>query len=244
MRASTERSKSTTFHHVGIQRAHARAKPSSAPTEQKAAPPPGKASLPASGTSGHATVEPDGKEPPSRIRSRCRGRTLGGAIRGSDLGILEDEAETVRRPALAADLQRAADPAVDEVAHGKADVRLVGRDSGGDEPIAQRGSVGRRGHFDGHDGLARQRDAVDGGLTAGAKRAGFVRPRSIDVEVRDGAAVAHEERAAVLERTVQVDDRPAVLDAIRRLEDEAAVGRHRGRISMMAESAPVGLVPE
>jgi hypothetical protein len=41
-----------------------------------------------------------------------------------------------------------------------------------------------------------------------------------------------------------MNDRPSVLDAIRRLEDEAAVGRHRGRISMMAESAPVGLVPE
>jgi hypothetical protein len=41
-----------------------------------------------------------------------------------------------------------------------------------------------------------------------------------------------------------MNDRPSVLDAIRGLEDEAAVGRHRGRISMMAESAPVGLVPE
>jgi hypothetical protein len=41
-----------------------------------------------------------------------------------------------------------------------------------------------------------------------------------------------------------MNDRPSVLDAIRRLEDEAAVGRHRKRISMMAGGAPVGLVPE
>ena len=99
-------------------------------------------------------------------------------------------------------------------------------------------------HFDGHDGLARQRDAVGGGLTAGAERAGGRGARALDVEVGDGAAVADEERPAVFERAVEVDDRPPVFDAIRRLEDEAAVGRHRGRISMMAGSAPVGLVAE
>ena len=95
-----------------------------------------------------AAVEPDREEPPRRRigldveREDSQARR---PVRGSDLGILEDEAETVRRPALAADLQRAADPAIDEVAHREADVRLVGRDAGGDEPVAQRGSVGRRG---------------------------------------------------------------------------------------------------
>ena len=98
-------------------------------------------------------------------------------------------------------------PAVDEVAHGEAHVGLVGRRCPAAVSRSRSGgaSAGRR-HLDGGHRRAGERDPI-----RRVRRAGAQPPRGVgvlrrDVEARHAAAVAHQERAAVLQRAVEVDD--------------------------------------
>ena len=146
---------------------------------------------------------------------------------GRDLGILEDDAEAARpaRPS-PSDLERAADPAVDQVAHGEADVRFVGGDPGRDQAVAQRGRVGGVATSMRDDGLARRGVTRSvGGLPAAPSaraRSGVLsaRRRSAGPGGGRGPGTAGRPRAGR-----RGGRRAARLDAIRRLEDEAAVGR-------------------
>ena len=147
-------------------------------------------------------------------------------VGGEDLGVLEDEAETGHIASLAADLEGTADAPVDQVPRGEADVGLVGRDAGLGQAIAQRGSVRGLLDLDAHHGPPEQGDLVGGDLP---ERPLLLRARrvvSLDVEAGDQPAVAHEERAPVLEPPEEVEDGNARLDPVRRLQDEPAEGGH------------------
>ena len=83
-------------------------------------------------------------------------RTLSRGVQsaGTTLGLVEDEAEARRRSRPSpSDLAAPADAAIDEIAHREAHVGLVRRDARGDQPIAQRRSVGGVVDLDADDGL-------------------------------------------------------------------------------------------
>ena len=157
--------------------------------------------------------------------SRARTRSRGVQSAGSDVGILEDDAEARLLAALSADLEGAADAAIDEIAHREAHVGLVRRDARGRQPITERGRIGGRVDVDAHHGAARQRDVVRCALSVGAAAARRLGVRGLDVEVGDAAAFANEERPPVLEPAVEMHHGPPILDAVRRLQHEAPHGR-------------------
>ena len=146
-------------------------------------------------------------------------------VGGEDLGILEHEAEPGHVAPLAADLEGAADAPVDQVPRGEADVGLVGRDAGPGQAVAQRGSVRGLLDLDAHDGPPEQGDLVGGDLPERPLLPRARRVVLLDVEAGDAPAVAHEERAPVLEPPEEVEDGDARLDTVRRLQDEPAASR-------------------
>ena len=163
-------------------------------------------------------------------------------VGGEDLGILEHDAETRHLAALAVDLEGTPDAAVDQVAHGEADVGLVGRDAGLRQAVAQRGSIRGLLHLDAHDRPPEQGDLVGGLLPQRAFLPRALGVDSLDVEAGNPPAVAHEERAPVLEPPEEVQDGDARLDAIRRLQDEPAEGGH-GRTCRPAAGGKLSLAP-
>ena len=103
------------------------------------------------------------------------------------------------------DAHGAADASIDEVAIGEADVRLVRGQAGAVQPLTQRRSLLGVSQLHAADAGAMQRPEPGrhepGACGVRAQPVGV-----LDVEVRDCAAVAHEERATVLEPAVQMDD--------------------------------------
>ena len=110
-------------------------------------------------------------------------------------------------------------------------------DTGTAQTLAQGRRVRGRGHLDAEDRLAGQCRLAGGGEGSGAFRPRAVRVPGLDVEVGHLPAVAHQERPAVLEASVQMDHRPAGLEAIRRLEDEAAKGVGHGYLRSVWRNA-------
>ena len=152
--------------------------------------------------------------------TRSRGVQSAGAISGSSK---TTPSPGTARPA-PLDRQGAADAAVDEVAHREADVGLVG----GDARARSGGRAAGERRRESATSTASRRPAGERHPVGGLLHDRAQTPRRfgvprLDVEARHEAAVADEERAAVLEHAVEVDDRPAGLDAIGRLEDEAAL---------------------
>ncbi len=125
------------------------------------------------------------------------------------------------------DLKCAAYAVIDEVAHGEADVRLEHRQPGLHESVAQgRHAIGEI-DFDPHDRLSAHGLQRSRRLAGRAVRPGGLPVRRPHEEVRDEAAVAHEERPAVREPAEQVDDRSSVLQPVGRMDDEALQGLTR-----------------
>jgi hypothetical protein len=156
-------------------------------------------------------------------------------VAGAQLRLVEDDAEARDLEPVALDRDRAADPALDQVAHREADVGLEGGDAGGLEALAQRRHLGRRLDVDAGDGPTGERAPVAGrGRARAEPRPRPLEVRRLEAEVRPRPAVAHEERPAVLQPAVEVHDRSAGRDAVRRLEDETAEAGHSG------EARPAG----
>jgi hypothetical protein len=147
-------------------------------------------------------------------------------IRGHELWLIEHDAEALKLTSFATDLAAPADPAVDEIAHGETDVGLVRRDARSDQPIAQARSVRGIVHLDADGGLTGERDPVGRNLPSGAAPARRFGILLLDVEMRNQAALAHQERPPVFQPAVEMDHGPIGLDAIRRLQDEAAMRCH------------------
>ena len=146
----------------------------------------------------------------------------GRPVGGDELGVLEDDALPRRVAALAADLERAADAAVDQVAHREAHVGLVGRDARSREAVAQRRRLGGLRDLEAHDGPSHERDLVGERLPHGSPGPRRLRVFRLDVEAGHLPAVAHEERTSVLEPPVEVQNGRARLDPVSRVQDEAA----------------------
>ena len=174
---------------------------------------------------GALAVERDGEQAPAggvgldvEGQHRRRHRHLGRA----QLGVVEHAGDAFAGGRGAGDLAAAADAAVDQVAHGEANVRLERPDSVLLQAVPEGRRVRRHRDVHPHDGFAVE--GAPGGveLPRRAQVPGAGGVPAADVEVRDLAVVPHEERAAPLQHAVQVDDRRAVLDAVRGLEDESA----------------------
>ena len=99
------------------------------------------------------------------------------------------------------------------------------------QTVAKARHVGRRLDVHARDRRAVERALLRGLEPRGAERASALRVGFADIEMWPAPIVPNEERAPVLEPPVEVHDRAALailagLDAIARLQDEAAVCAH------------------
>ena len=178
---------------------------------------------------GARAVERDGEEAPAGgvgldVEGQHRRRHLD--VGRAQLGVVEHAGDAFAGRGGARDLAAAADPAVDQVAHGEADIGLEGPDAVLLEAVAEGRRVRGDGDLHPHDGPAVEGPPRGAALARRPQLPGAGGVRAADVEVGRLAAVAHEERASTLQDPIEVDDGRPVLDAVGGLQDEAA--RHFG----------------
>ena len=177
----------------------------------------------------------------SMSNASTRGATVTSAGRSTGLSKIHVTPWPARRRAF--DFAAALDAALDQVAHGEAHVRFERVDARGMQAVAQRWHVRRHLDFDSRDRLARERAAVDRLRRRHAQRACALRVGLAHIEMRPLAIVAHEERAAVFQAAVDLDDGNAravrpVCDPVAGLQNEAArLDRHPGIVPLLCGQA-------
>ena len=194
-----------------------------------------------SSTRGHTARSPAAARPwhPSRYRTTAR------AVRsercGSKLRVVEHPADTVARNRFAFDLAPAFDAAFDQIAHGKAHIGLERVDAGRVQPIAQRGYIGGCRDFEPHTGAPSKVCLLVACGRVRPARAPLDIVRA-NIKVRALPVVAHQERAAILQSAVEMNDRyarPSTRNnAIARLENESVRFHDASHFAPTSESRP------
>ena len=143
-------------------------------------------------------------------------------VAGGELRVVEGPQPAPTALDVAQDLEGAAQASLDQVVHGEAHVGLVADDALLRQALPELARV--LGHPDVDPGC---RPAVEGGLAGGGDPAGTEERGPVhvfrrDVEMGLVAIVGDEERFAVLQPPIEVDDGASPSDAVGGLYDEAA----------------------
>ncbi len=147
---------------------------------------------------------------------------LGAVLAGVETRILEDVRDPVAGTRRPVDGDAPAQTPVDEVPNGEADVGLVAGYADGHQPFPKRHGVGGSGNLHPDHRLPLQRGPFGGSLPVRPDLPGPGRVGLADEKIRDHPRIPDEKSFARLEASEQEDHRPAGLDPVSGLEDEAS----------------------
>ena len=155
-------------------------------------------------------------------------RVRHGHIRRANLGVVVDAREALSRLPRADDLATAANIAVDQVAYGEAHIGLERVDAVRFQMIANGRRILRHAYIDAQYGLAGERPIRGLAVSLGTELQGLRRIAAANVEVRRLSMISNEKGATAFKDAVQVHDRRRALNAVARLQNEAAGGLAEG----------------